>query len=157
EMLQLGHPKVSNREWKAGVPPTIGRVPAEAREERPALVGDHLSAFSWARLLDRCLKPSSFRLVKATLAILLRCSGIAGVKRAKLRQNPCRLAARDLGDTRSLTVEGQTLGRTTEKGHELQMPPDDLLGPGEVEHAPRPLPLEEAVKKAVQSVFQRRG
>src|SRR5262245_17853710 len=143
-MLQLGHPEVTPREWKAGVPPTIGPVPAEPREQRPALVGDHLSALARARLFDRGLELSSVRLVKVTLAILCH-GGIAGVKGAQLRQKPCRLLPRDLEHSRSLTVEGQAFRRTAEKGHELQMPGDDRLGIGTVEHTPRPLLHKEAV------------
>ena len=47
---------------------------------------------------DRGLELSSFLLLKATLAIFCH-GGIAGMKRAKLRQKPCRLPPRDLENT----------------------------------------------------------
>ena len=108
EMLQLGYLEVTHGEWKASVPPTIGLLPTKAYEQRTALVGDHVSAFPRARLADRRLQPSSFRLVNvlssdrsAMLGILaiLRRGGMASMKRAKLGQNPCRPLPGDLENT----------------------------------------------------------
>jgi hypothetical protein len=85
--------------------PTIGLLPAVTMELHTALVGDHLPALAPARVVDRGLELLRFRLLQATLAIV-RHGGIAGMKRAKLRQNPCMVPT--IGLLPAVTMELHT-------------------------------------------------
>src|SRR5262249_47733624 len=119
--FELGHLELAQQEWNASMVPTIGLPPVVTLELHTALVGDHLSALAQAPVVDRGLELLRVRLLQATPAIGRR-GGIAGMKRAKLRQNPGRLPPRDLENTCSLAVEGQAFRRAAEKGQQLQMP-----------------------------------
>src|SRR5262245_31456764 len=96
--IKRGQVAVARPEWNARIAPTTGLLATVMHQQHTALVGDHLSAFARARISGRGLELSRFLLSRAALAIFRR-GGIAGMKRAKLRQKPCRLPPRDREST----------------------------------------------------------